>query len=49
MDAGLTQEVNRTTSRLISERNLRFQMEMLKVSSSDNTHVEHIKGLIEKA
>ena len=31
LDMGLMGEVNRCTSRLISERNLRFQMEMTKV------------------
>lgn len=41
--------MNKTTSRLISERNLRFQMEMIKVGSVDTSHVEQIKSLIEKA
>lgn len=31
LDSGLIGEVNRCTSRLISERNLRFEMESLKV------------------
>ena len=43
------QDVNRTTSRLISERNLRHQMENLKVHASDHGHVAHVKNLIEKA
>ena len=42
-------EVNRCTSRLISERNLRFHMEMSHVSKSDNETVDNLKGLIEKA
>ncbi len=31
LDLGLVGEVNKSTSRLISERNLRFQMEMTKI------------------
>lgn len=49
LDPILIAEVNRCTSRLISERNLRFQMEMTKVHTSENDHVENLKNLIEKA
>lgn len=36
LDIGLIGDVNKCTSRLISERNLRFQMEMTKVPQSDH-------------
>lgn len=36
LDLGLIGEVNKCTSRLISERNLRFHMEMTKVPESDH-------------
>ncbi len=49
LDAGLQQEVNKTTSRLISERNLRFEMEMAKVPASEHEHVQKLRGLIDKA
>lgn len=49
LDPILIAEVNKCTSRLISERNLRFQMEMTKVHTSENDHVENLKNLIEKA
>ncbi len=49
LDAGLMGEVNRCTSRLISERNLRFEMESLKVYHSDHETVQKLKDLIEKA
>jgi hypothetical protein len=40
LDIGLIGDVNRCTSRLISERNLRFQMEMTVVPASDHEQVE---------
>lgn len=49
LDSGLVGEVNRCTSRLISERNLRFQMESLKVYQSTHETVEELRNLIEKA
>ena len=49
LDPMVIAEVNRCTSRLISERNLRFKMEMSKVPSSTNETVDDLKGLIEKA
>ena len=49
LDAIVIAEVNKCTSRLISERNLRFHMEMTKVPSSSNETVDNLKGLIEKA
>lgn len=36
LDIGLVGEVNKCTSRLISERNLRFHMEMTKIQESDH-------------
>lgn len=36
LDSGIVGDVNKCTSRLISERNLRFQMEMTKVPQSDH-------------
>ena len=49
LDNGLLGEVNRCTHRLIAERNLRFEMESLKVYQSDHETVEKVKELIEKA
>lgn len=43
LDPMVIAEVNRCTSRLISERNLRFHMEMTKVSSSTNDTVDNLK------
>ena len=49
MDPTILQEVNRCTSRLISERNLRHEMEKTVVSASEVDNVEHLKTLIERA
>jgi len=49
LDNGLIGDINRCTSRLISERNLRFEMEMAKVHQSDHELVDKLKNLIEKA
>ncbi len=49
LDSGLIGDVNRCTSRLISERNLRFQMESLKVYQSTHETVDELRNLIEKA
>jgi hypothetical protein len=49
LDQGLLGDVNRCTSRLISERNLRFQMESLKVYQSTHDTVDELRNLIEKA
>jgi len=49
LDIGLVGEANKCTSRLISERNLRFHMEMTKIPESDNDQVERLKSLIEIA
>ena len=49
LDNGLIGDVNKCTSRLISERNLRFHMEMTKVPESDHDQVEKLKSLIEIA
>lgn len=40
LDLGVVAEVNRCTSRLISERNLRFQMEMTRIPISDHDQVD---------
>lgn len=49
LDQTFIGDVNKCTSRLISERNLRYQMESLKVQASDHETVDRLKGLIEKA
>jgi len=49
LDLGILADVNKTTSRLISERDLRFNMEMAKVPESTPESVENLKNLIEKA
>lgn len=49
LDPTLLMDVNRCTSRLISERNLRHEMEKTIVSNSDLDNVEHLKTLIERA
>ena len=49
LDSNIIGDVNRCTSRLISERNLRFEMESMKVYQSDHDTVEKLKNLIEKA
>ena len=49
LDPMVIAEVNRCTHRLISERNLRFHMEMSKVPTSTNEEVDNLKSLIEKA
>lgn len=49
LDPSVIQEINRCTSRLISERNLRFQMEMTRVIKSEPENVDQLKDLIDKA
>ncbi len=49
LDPTLLGDVNRCTSRLISERNLRFEMESMNVPQSTHETVEQLKNLIEKA
>eukprot|EP00347_Sterkiella_histriomuscorum_P015886 403355312 len=49
LDLGMIGDMNKCTSRLISERNLRFHMEMTKVPESDHDQVEKLKSLIEIA
>jgi len=49
LDLGVIADVNRCTSRLISERNLRFHMEMTHIHKSEHDHVDQLKNLIEKA
>lgn len=45
----ILKEVNHCHSRLISERNLRFNMESTKVPKSDNDNVKELTNLIEEA
>jgi hypothetical protein len=49
LDSGLIADVNRTTSRLISERDLRHEMKMTVVIESDHEKVDKMKSLIDKA
>lgn len=49
LDQGLQMEVNKCTSRLISERNLRHEMEKAIVSTSMKENVDNLKLLIERA
>jgi len=49
LDPGLMGEVNRTCSRLISERNLRFQMENQKITAATKDNVENLTNLMDKA
>lgn len=49
LEISLIGDVNKCTSRLISERNLRFHMEMTKIPESDHDQVEKLKSLIEIA
>jgi hypothetical protein len=49
LDLGVIAEINRCTSRLISERNLRHEMEMTNVSKSEHDNVNQLKNLIERA
>ena len=49
LDPKLFAEVNRTSSRLISERNLRFQMDLTQVSKSSKDDVAYLQELIQKA
>jgi hypothetical protein len=49
LDLGVIAEINRCTSRLISERNLRHEMEMTNVSKVEHDNVNLLKNLIERA
>lgn len=49
LDPELNEAVNHCSSRLISERNLRFKMDNLHVSSSSYQTVEELSDLINKA
>ena len=49
LDPKLFAEVNKTSSRLISERNLRFQMDLTQVSKSSKDDVAYLQELIQKA
>ena len=49
LDPTCISEINKCTSRLISERNLRHQMESLEVHTSEHEHVDQLKNLLEQA
>ena len=49
IDPAMIQHINETGKRLISERNLRFEMENMHVSSSSKETVEKLQGLINEA
>ena len=47
LDSELVGEVNRNTSRLISERNLRHEMEKTIIGVCEHENVDNLKHLIE--
>ena len=49
IDPNLIQGINQCSQRLISERNLRFEMETMHVSASTKETVEKLQDLIQKA
>lgn len=49
LDTQIIQDINDCSSRLISERNLRFEMDSIYVSGSSHKSVEQLKGLINRA
>jgi len=49
LDPQLIQDVNKCTSRLNAERNLRKEMELAKVPQSDKEKVAHLHDLIRDA
>ncbi len=49
VDTNLIQQINECSNRLISERNLRFDMENMNVSAADKDTVTHLKDLLELA
>jgi hypothetical protein len=49
LDPELNESVNQCSSRLISERNLRFKMDNLHVSTSTYATVDELQDLINKA
>ena len=49
LDPELNEAVNQCSSRLISERNLRFKMDNMHVSSATNETVDELTDLINKA
>jgi len=49
LDPQLSEDVNQCSSRLISERNLRFKMDNMHVSSSTHATVEELMDLIQQA
>jgi hypothetical protein len=49
LDSELNESVNQCSSRLISERNLRFKMDNLHVSTSTYATVDELQDLINKA
>ena len=49
VDTGLVQQINECSKRLISERNLRFEMENMSVNSANKDNVDKLQGLIQLA
>lgn len=49
LDESILEAINQCTSRLISERDLRFKMDNTNVMSSSNETVGELGGLIERA
>jgi hypothetical protein len=49
LDPSIIEAVNQCTSRLISERNLRFEMDNTHVSSSTEVTIQKLQDLIDKA
>lgn len=49
IDPALIEQINMCTQRLISERNLRFEMENMHVSAATKDTVDKLHGLIQQA
>ena len=49
LDNSIVSEISQCNSRLISERNLRFQMDNINVPESDHESVSEMESLIKKA
>ena len=49
IDTNMIQQINECSQRLISERNLRFEMETMHVSAATKDTVEKLQDLIQKA
>lgn len=49
LDPELEMEINQCSQRLISERNLRFEMENMYISGADQATVDKLQDLIKSA